>query len=81
MRLQQLGIDGATRPLPAGPPVPRLAVEHEYPRSPPAEYSTSGCDPLCNDRWALCNGYCDMKDKSCLAACESEFRVCVHGCP
>ncbi|MGB5697673.1 MAG: hypothetical protein WBM46_18620 [Polyangiales bacterium] len=81
MRLQQLALDASTRPLPNQAPVPRAAYEHEYPRSPPAEYPTSGCDPLCNDHWARCNSYCDMKDKSCLAACEGEFRICIQGCP
>ena len=82
MRLAQLALDGSTRPLPTDDePRPIPAREHEYPRSPPGEYQTSGCQPLCNDVWATCNSYCDMKSKSCLAACESEFRVCVDGCP
>ncbi|MBW1760170.1 MAG: hypothetical protein JRE45_04715 [Deltaproteobacteria bacterium] len=81
MRLGQLALDGSTRPLPSQEPEAISALEHEYPRSPPAEYHTPGCVPLCNDRWAGCNTYCEMKDKSCVAACESEFRVCVDGCP
>jgi hypothetical protein len=81
MRLQQLAVDGSTRPLPHQEPEPIPAREHEYPRAPPGEYHTAPCIPLCNDRWAGCNTYCDMKDKNCVAACESEFRVCVNGCP
>ncbi|MBW2159293.1 MAG: hypothetical protein JRH14_04905 [Deltaproteobacteria bacterium] len=38
-------------------------------------------EPVPVIRWASCNTYCEMKDKSCAAACESEFRVCTDGCP
>jgi hypothetical protein len=81
MRLQQLAVDGSTRPLPSEDPEPIPVIEHQYPRAPPGEYHRSGCVPLCHDRWAGCNTYCDMEDKSCVAACESEFRVCTDGCP
>jgi len=81
MRLRLLAVDGSPRPLPNQDPEPVPAHEHEYPRAPPGEYQTSGCNPLCNDWWASCNRHCEMKDKSCVAACESEYRVCVDGCP
>ncbi|MBW2211635.1 MAG: hypothetical protein JRG67_11425 [Deltaproteobacteria bacterium] len=46
MRLGQLALDGSTRPLPSQEPEAISALEHEYPRSPPAEYHTPGCVPL-----------------------------------
>ncbi len=80
-RLQQLAVDDSTRPLPnaLAEPVPKL--EHEYPPAPPGKYHTSGCDPLCNDRWRECTNYCELRDKACKAACESEYRICLEGCP
>lgn len=81
MRLDQLSIDGATRPLPDPKLTPPATFEHQYPRSPPAEYPTSACTPLCNDHWAACNSHCVMKDKDCVMACEAAFRICIGGCP
>ncbi len=80
-RLQQLEADGATRSLPSAAPEPVPKLEHEYPPAPPGDYHTSGCNPLCNDRWHACTSHCEMKDKHCKAACESEHRVCLEGCP
>ena len=81
MRLWQLSVDGSTRPLPNPTADPPPTYEHEYPRSPPSEYPTSGCTPLCNDDWAECNTHCEMKDKHCTAACQAAYRVCIGGCP
>ncbi len=80
-RLQQLEADGSTRPLPNAMAEPVLELEHEYPPAPPGGYHTSGCDPLCNERWHECTNHCEQKDKSCKAACETEYRVCLEGCP
>jgi len=80
-RLRQLSVDGSTLPLPDVEPEPAAKREHLYPRRPPTAYPTSSCDPLCDDHWATCNSYCELKDNSCAAACESEYRVCVGGCP
>ena len=81
MRVAQLTVDGSTRPLPDPQPAIATPIEHKYPRQPPTQYQTSGCDLLCNDRWAGCITYCELRDKACTAACESEFRVCKDGCP
>lgn len=81
MRLEQLGSDGTTRPIPDPTPEPPATYEHEYPRTPPSGYPTSGCTPLCNDRWAGCNTRCAMKDKDCTMACEAAYRTCTGGCP
>jgi hypothetical protein len=81
MRLAQLTLDGGTRPLPDPMAEPPPIYEHEYPRSPPSEYPTSGCTPLCNDHWAQCTSHCEMKNKDCTMACEAAYRICEGGCP
>jgi hypothetical protein len=81
MRLSQLARGEGTRPLPDPEAEPPPSYEHEYPRSPPAEYPTSGCTPLCNDGWAECNSHCEMKDEDCVMACEAAYRICIGGCP
>ena len=81
MRLAQLSVDPSTRPIPNPAPQPPPTYEHKYPRSPPAVYPSSACLPLCNDHWADCNAHCLMRDKACLTACQSEYRICTGGCP
>ena len=81
MRLAQLAAGGSTRPLPDPGLEPLPTFVHDYPRSPPAEYPTSSCTPLCNDRWAECNTHCAMKDDDCTLACEAAYRICIEGCP
>lgn len=80
-RLQELAADGSTRPLPDAAPAPVPELEHEYPPAPPGHYHTSGCNPLCNNRWHACTSHCELQDEPCKAACESEYRVCLEGCP
>ncbi|MDH3202043.1 MAG: hypothetical protein OEM15_14220 [Myxococcales bacterium] len=80
-RLQQLAADGSTRPLPDQEPEPVPELEHEYPPAPPGEYHTSGCNPLCNERWHACTSHCEQKHNTCKDACRTEYRVCLEGCP
>ena len=80
-RLVQLSIDGSTRMLPDHAPEPAPVYAHRYPRMPPAGHPTSGCTPLCNDRWAACNLRCEMSQKDCVTACEARYRICIQGCP
>lgn len=80
-RLRTLESDGATRPLPDDPPTPNPVLEHEYPPAAPGAYHTSGCDPLCKAGWTDCTNRCEIRDKPCKTACESEFRICLSGCP
>jgi hypothetical protein len=81
MRLRELMVDSKTKALPNKPPQPFPLRTHDYERPPPTEHQTSSCNPLCDARWARCNDYCELSDKSCLLACQSEYRVCVDGCP
>lgn len=81
MRLAQLAVDPSTRSIPKPEPSPPPTYVHEYPRSPPSVYPSSGCTPLCNDRWAVCTSHCDMRDKDCTMACEAAYRICSEACP
>lgn len=81
MRMAQLPTTDTTRSLPDPAPSPPSTYAHEYPRSPPAEYPTSACTPLCNDKWAECNTHCQMTDEDCVMACEASYRICIGGCP
>ena len=81
MRLAQLASDPSPRLLPNPTPSPPKTYEHEYPRSPPGGFPSSACTPLCNDKWALCNGGCPLEDEVCVTACEASYRICIGGCP
>ena len=80
-RLLELARDGSTRPLPLGPGAPAPKREHRYPPVHPGHYHSSSCDPVCERGWDECTSYCALEDKACKAACESEFRICIEGCP
>ncbi|MGB5809010.1 MAG: hypothetical protein WBG86_00695 [Polyangiales bacterium] len=80
-RLHQLEAGASTRALPDNEPVPIAEQEHAYPPAAPGSYHTSGCDPLCREKWDACTRHCDADQKACKTACESEFRICTSGCP
>ena len=80
-RLRELDGQAGVRVLPNDQPVPIPQRVHDYPPLPPGNYHTSGCDPVCEGRWRDCTNHCDLRDQPCKAACESEFRVCLDGCP
>ena len=80
-RLEALSAGGETRPLPDQEPAVRPLFEHEYPPASPGARQTSGCDPLCEQLWSDCTNRCEIRDVPCKTACESEFRVCLSGCP
>ena len=81
MRLAQLATNPVTKELPDPATEPPPTYQHEYPRKVPPGYPSSGCTPLCADRWAECNSHCEMKDKDCTMACEAAHRICIGGCP
>ena len=81
-RLRELSYDHAPKPLPdEEAPTTRPGNDHDFPVSVPKGYPLTACTPMCTTTWDKCQDRCQLDNRPCLVACESDFGVCTQGCP